>query len=826
MPWSAAPEKDTMNHIRLHILTSLFICGFALLPACTGGGDGGPQTPEDMIPDPGGTTDAASDIVAPADTTAMDADTVDPEPALGSWVNPLIGTGGTTEGIISYRIGSAFVGASMPFGILKLGPDTKHSLWGEPVFTHCSGYWYEDTHVSAFSHMHLHGTGAVDYGTLGVMPAIGMHSGRITEAGRMLPLDHEKELVEPGYYRIELGAPAIVAEMTATKWVGVHRYTFPETDQAVVILDPAHELTTCEIPGVQIEISPEDGVAEGWIDSGCDFAGRFGGYRMYFSARFDTPPIETGTWEGETLSEGATIAAGEEAGAWFRFDVDRDHPVELAVGISFVDLDNARAHLAQVEGRDFDTIHGEAHLAWEEALGRGRAVFPEDTPQDVVIQYYTSLYHAFLMPSEWSEHDGRFLAFDDTVHQVDTFTYYTDFSMWDTYRNLHPLLFLLFPEESSDMLRSLIDMGTIQGCMPQWVLANGDSGSMIGFPSSIIVADGWLHGISLPDEELMYEQLLRSNGVEVGDAPLPDSCANRDGVKDYVQYGYHPYDLHGGSVSKTQEIAWADYCVGRVAEARGDVARTQEFIARSLNPYNLYNPAVGFFDARDTAGAWKEDFSPFTWKDQYTEGNAWQYLWLVPHDPAGLAEVMGGAATYFARLDEFFTETAKHDDPLTPPPHYFQGNEPDIHFPFMYSLMGRPAGSAEWSRWVMDNEYQVDPKGLAGNDDAGTMAAWYVFAALGFYPIPCTGRYALGSPRVAEAWLHGVEQPLHVVVENPSETRPFIASVTWDGDPIVTPWIPLERLQAGGEVVFTMSASPTDFGLDVASEPLADLYDL
>ncbi len=803
------------------------VCSFFLLLASCTGTDSkpGPDT-ADTVPDLVTPVDVVEDSAPPTDILEPDADVVEPPP-LGSWVNPHIGTGGTVGGVISYRIGSAFVGAAEPFGILKLGPDTKHDLWGEPHFTHCSGYWYEDTHVSAFSHMHLHGTGAVDYSTLGVMPAIGMHSGKITEAGRMLPLDHDKELVEPGYYRIEMGSPHIIAELTATKWVGVHRYTFHDTDQAVVLIDPAHEIVQCEIPDVEITIDPVTGAAEGFLDSGCSFAGRFGGYRMYFSAEFDTAPVEAGVWEGGTLMPGEEVAAGEEAGAWFRFDVDRDHPVELVVGISFVDLDNARAHREQQVGeKNFDAVREEAQAAWEQALGRGRAVFPEDAPEDVVIQYYTSLYHAFLMPSEWSEHDGRFMAFDDTVHQADGYTYYTDFSMWDTYRNLHPLLFLLFPDESADMLRTLMDMGTIKGCLPQWVLANGDTGSMIGFPASIIVADGWMHGISVSDEDFMFEQLLRGNGVAAGDAPYPDDCAGRDGVLDYLQYGYHPYDLHGGSVSRTQEIAWADYCVGRVADARGDAARTEEFMTRSLFPYNLYNHAVGFFDAKDTAGAWKDDFDPFQWEGPYTEGNAWQYLWLVPHDPGGLAEIMGGVETYLARLDEFYMETAKHDDPLTPPAHYFHGNEPDIHAPFMYSLMGQPAGSAEWSRWVMDNEYWVGPMGLAGNDDAGTMAAWYVFATLGFYPIPCTGRYALGSPRVAEAWLHGIDAPLHVVVEDASEARPYIASVTWDGEPLETPWVPLERIQAGGEVVFTMSAEPTDFGVGVTTEPLADLYEL
>jgi len=796
-------------NLKSFTVSFLILSLFYLTSSCSHPVDNGVINPEDAITDQPATPDST-------------------EPPLGSFVDPLIGTGGTVDGIISYRIGSSFVGACRPFGLLKLGPDTKHEIWGEPDFTHCSGYWYEDTHVSAFSHMHLHGTGAEDYSTLGVMPSIGVHSGKLTEAGMMLPLDHEKERVEPGYYRIELGSPGIIAELTASKWAGVHRYTFPDTDQAVVLIDPSHEITDCQIPAAEIVIDQAAGAAEGWIDSGCSFAGRFGGYRMYFSARFDTGPVEAGVWEGEQLLDGADTAAGEEVGAWFRFDADRDHPVVLKVGISIVDLDNARAHLEQQVGeKTFDEVRGEAHNAWEEALDRGRAVFPEDVPEDVVVQYYTSLYHAFLMPSEWSEHDGRFMAFDDTVRDADGHTYYTDFSMWDTYRTLHPLLFLTHPGESAGMLRSLLDMGVISGCMPQWVLANGDTGSMIGFPASIIVADGWMHGVSLPDEDLMYEQLLRGNGVETGDAPYPEDCRSRDGVRDYVQYGYHPCDLHDGSVSKTQEIAWADYCVGRVAEALGDDARAVEFMERSLSPYNLYNPEVGFFDAKDSAGEWKEGFDPFFFfGDNYVEGNAWQYLWLVPHDPGGLAEVMGGVETYFARLDELFTETAAHDDPLAPPSHYFQGNEPDIHYPFMYSLMGRPAGSAEWSRWIMDNEYRAGPMGLAGNDDAGTMAAWYVFSALGFYPVPCTGRYALGSPRVAEAWLHGIDAPLHVVVEDASEVLPFVAGVTWDGEPVETPWIPLERIRAGGEVVFTMAAEPTDFGLGSTSEPLADLYDL
>ncbi|MBM4372396.1 MAG: GH92 family glycosyl hydrolase, partial [Deltaproteobacteria bacterium] len=797
-----------MHMFRFMIITYLFI---SFSTACTSPGNGTPvpdlgagpevvaELPGDIPADPGADRGAAPD-----DVQDEDAGPRAPEPLTGH-VNPFIGTGGTVQGIISYRIGNAFVGASVPFGLLKLGPDTKHALWGEPVFTHCEGYWYEDTHVGGFSHMHLHGTGAVDYATLGVMPSIGMHQGKVTEAGRMLPLDHGAEHAEPGYYSLELGSPPILAELTATRWVGVHRYTFHDTDQAVVLIDPAHEIADCEIPAVQIEIDRGAGTAEGWLDSGCGFAGRFGGYRMYFHARFDTLPVEAGVWEGENLFDtGPDVAAGEEAGAWFRFDVDRDHPVELAVGISLVGTDNARAHLEKEVGdRGFDLVRAEAHEAWEEALGRARAVFPDDAPQDVVTQYYTSLYHAMLMPSTWSEHDGRYMGFDDQVHVAEGFAFYTDFSLWDTYRTLHPLLFLLFPEESRDMVRSLLEMARLHGCLPQWVLANGDSGSMIGDPSSIVVADAWLHGLEVPDEEELFEQLLRSAGLQAGEDPLPDHCADRDGKQDYIQYGYHPFDLHGESVSKTQEIAWADYCVSQVADALGRTSERDQFLGRALSPFNLWNPTVGFFDAKDSAGQWKPGFDPFIWKDQYTEGNAWQYLWLVPHDPGGIAAAMGGAGVYLDRLDELFEATAAHDDPLTPPKHYFHGNEPDLHYSFMYSLMGRPGDAARWSRWLMDAEYQVAPTGLAGNDDAGTLAAWYVFAALGFYPFPCTGRYALGAPRVAEATLAGLGGPIRILVPDASEARPYVESATWNGEPLETPWIPMELLREGGELVVT-----------------------
>jgi predicted alpha-1,2-mannosidase len=485
------------------------------------------------------------------------------------------------------------------------------------------------------------------------------------------------------------------------------------------------------------------------------------------------------------------------------------------MGISTVDLENARTHREQEVGdKSFDEVRAESAAAWNEAFGRGKVEFPSDTPNDVRIQYYTSLYHAFMMPMVWSEHDDRYLAFDDTVKQTDGFTFYTDFSMWDTYRNLHPLLFLLFPDESADMMRSLLEMGKYEGCLPHWVLANGDSGSMIGRPASIIVADAWLHGIPIQDEELMMKLLYQSHAVPIDNEDILP-CSAEDGLQDSRKYGYIPADLHGGSVSKTQENAWGDYCVAVVAKAKDDQEVATHLFEQSLNSYNLYYDVTGFFQGRNADGSWVPDLSRFFWEEYFTEGNAWQYLWLVPHDPVGLAEIMGGEETFFARLDEFFTETKAWDNPYLPPRHYFHGNEPDIHAPFLYSAMGRPASSAKWSRWIMDAEYSVSPEGLAGNDDAGTMAAWYVFATLGFYPYPCTGKYLMGTPRVSEAWLNSLGKPLHILVEDASESRLYVKSVTWDGEPVLTPWFTLQQLQKGGEVVFTMSEEPTEFGTGI-----------
>lgn len=792
-----------------------------VLAAC--GGNGVAQ--EDTVGDVAGLVDVArTDVVDVAGANDGLTEELPGEVLAGgdthaplTHVDPMIGTGG-----LSYRLGNVFVGAALPFGMAKVGPDTKHDPWGEPGFTHCEGYWYDDTHVAGFSQIHIHGTGAPDYGSLLVQPSLGMDDSKVTETGYMLPLDHALEENHPGYYRIAYEPAGILAELTATTRVAVHRYTFPETDDAVILVDPSHVIASCDVDDTDISIDVEAGVIEGYLHTGCSLSGRFGGYPLFFHARFRTLPTAGGVWQDDLLVDDAVTATGPETGAWFRFDAVADTPIELLVGLSFVDLENARKTLDDEVGeKSFEAVRKLAEEAWLEAFGRARVEFADDTPESVVIQYYTSLYHSMLMPSIWSDADGRYLAFDDAVHQTKDFTYYTDFSMWDTYRTPHPLLTLLFPERSSDMLRSLLDMGSFSGCLPLWVLANGDSGSMIGRPGSIVVADGWLHGIEVGDEETMYSVLLQSHAVPVAGNEILE-CSAVDGMHTYLEYGYHPYDLGDDSVSKTMEIAWADYCVGRVAEKLGHADIANEMYARSLSPYNLYNSEKGFFMGKDSQGEWHPKLDPTFWEEYYTEGNAWQYLWLVPHDPGGLVATLGGLPTFLDRLNEYFDETAAWDNPLTPPKHHFQGNEPDIHAPFMYSAVGQPASSAKWSWWLMDKEYYVDPEGLAGNDDAGTLAAWYVFATLGFYPIPCTGRYLLGAPRVKEAWVSTLGKTLHMVVENASETRPYIESIRWDGVAVTVPWFTIEQLQQGGEVVFTMSEEPTGFGTEVVLEPLAD----
>jgi len=758
---------------------------------------------------------------APTDGTSdIDQEVVE-GPTVLDYVEPMIGTGG-----LSYRLGNVFIGATLPFGMAKVGPDTKHDPWGEPGFTHCEGYWYDDTHVAGFSQIHIHGTGAPDYGSLLVQPNLGMDESKVTEMGYMLPLDHDLEENHPGYYRIAFEPAGILAELTSTTRVALHRYTFPETDDAVIIVDPSHVIPSCEVDDTDISIDVAAGTIEGYLHAGCSLSGRFGGYPLYFHAQFRTLPSAGGVWQDDLLVDGAVSATGPETGAWFSFDASPDEPVELLVGLSFVDLDNARKTLDEEVGeKSFDEVRVLAEEAWLAAFDRARVEFAEDTPESVVIQYYTSLYHSMLMPSTWSDTDGRYLAFDDAVHQTTEFTYYTDFSMWDTYRTPHPLLALLFPKRASDMLRSLLDMATFDGCLPIWVLANGDSGSMIGRPASLIVADGWMHGINVGDEEVMYKTLLQSHAVPIDDDPILE-CSGVDGMHTYLEYGYHPYDMTDDSVSMTMEIAWADYCVGRVAEKMGQADLAMEMYKRSLYPYNLYNPEQGFFMAKDSQGEWHQKLDPTFWEEYYTEGNAWQYLWLMPHDPGGLVEALGGMETFLERLNEYFDKTAAWDNPLTPPKHHFQGNEPDIHAPFMYSAVGTPASSAKWSWWLMDKEYYVDPEGLAGNDDAGTLAAWYVFATFGFYPIPCSGRYLLGAPRVKEAWLSILGKTLHMVVENASETRPYIESITWDGSPVINPWFTIEQLQQGGEVVFTMSSTPTEFGTGIELESLAQMKGL
>jgi len=756
-------------------------------PGDVTGGDGDAAATSDR--------EVAGDV---ADVQAVECDGIPRPCGPTSKVDPIIGTGE-----LGYRIGSVFVGAAAPFGLVKVGPDTEHTEYGAPYVFHCSGYWYPDDLIVGFSHTHLHGTGAPDYGDIMVMPTIGMGADKTAKQGYASHFDHDTEVARPGYYSVKLKDYGIKAEMSASTRAAWHRYKFPKAGDAVVLFDVSHTIADCKCEGVEVHVDPAKREVWGYKKGSCALSGRFGGYTVFFHARADSDFAGYGTFEPGSVVESEDALAAAAGGAYLKFDSLEDREVELVVGISFVDASGAKNNLeAETTGKTFEAFYGEAEDAWDELLGAAMAEF--DDPEDEVT-FYTSLYHTALMPTVFSDADGRYLGFDDQVHSATWGDYYTDFSLWDTFRTPHPLYVLLWPQRQLDMLRSLVKMKEQGGYLPKWPLANGYTNCMVGTSADLVVADSYLKGLTDFDYETAFESM-----VDVATTPVSGDSgySGRPDIEDYLALGYTPGDKHSGSVSKTQEYSYADYCIARMADALGESEIAADFHDRAGWYQNLWDPEQEFFRGRNSDGSFMEPFYPDVWLDMYVEGDAWQYLFYAPHDVAGLASLMGGFPSLVDRMDLFFQLSKDEWDDLIPSPYYFHGNEPDIHTPVMFSFAGRPDLSARWVSWVMEKNYSNTPEGLAGNDDAGTLSAWYVLAALGFYPIVCTDQYALFAPlaRSAAVQLGGKTLTVQRIGEGP-----HLASISAGGKPMDAAYIDHPELMSAGTISFEMGDSPGVF---------------
>lgn len=662
-----------------------------------------------------------------------------PEPwRLVDHVNPFIGSGG-----IGYNVGCGYPGANLPNGLVKLSPDTADSSGASFGAYRGGGYHADDVYIQGFSHMHLYAVGLTDYGLVGVMPVDGMAASKTVEAGYRAEIDRDAETSVPGRYTVGLASPAVTAELSATAHTGVHRYTFaPSVADPTLLVDLGHVMDGSEVRSAAISMDPMDGRFSGWMHYQGGMARA--PFTVWFDGVVSPPPREVGVWEEEgVLQPGVTEAEGEAAGlrlgGWMAFDADR---VEVQVGISTVDAAGAAANLSAQRVPDVDAAAAAAWQIWDETLGAVEVAGGED--DDKVI-FASAVYHSLQMPTLFSDQDLRYRGFDQQIHQGDR-PYYTDFSLWDTYRTLHPLYTALWPALHADTLASLGAMVNEGGTLPRWPLATWDGGFMVGLPATIVVAEADLKGVEGWPADALLEHAL---AISRGEAAMPYGAPPDVSLLD--AYGYYPEDLVGRSAANTQEIAIADHALAEAFAARGaDASTVAALQVRAQTWKNLYDPATGWMHGRMSDGTWGDLGNVDIWNDDYAEGNARQYLWMAPHDPDGLIEVLGGADTVAPRLESFFEEAAEDatDDVRgLPEVHYWHGNEVDLHAAWMFNHLGRPERTQHWVDWIWDTWYSTAPDGLAGNDDGGTLSAWAAWAGMGLYPLAGTDRYVWGAPR-------------------------------------------------------------------------------
>ena len=730
---------------------------FLLLAACTA-----PAVVDDAGTDAGAIPDSGPPPPPPPSAPA-------PEPLIGN-VDVFLGTGGS-----GYNdIGSTFPGPQRPFGMIRPGPDTGQE-GGAPGFTHCSGYAASDDFITGFSHTRMHGTGTSDYGHVALMPVPAMEDGFLGRNAYMSRFSEETG--GPGYYAATLERGSIRAELTATERVAMHRYTFDGGSQAVIV-DVGHRMSDqTEVVAGDVEVDAAAREVRGMARITGGYSGRFGGVPIHFVARFDRDFASFGTYADGARTEGATTASGPTSGAWVDFDPSGGAVVHVEVGISFVDAAGALANLdAESAAFDFEAMRAETESIWESWLSRVRIEARHDHD---FVRFYSALYHTLLMPTLATDVDGRYRGIDAEVHGAAGFLYYTDFSLWDTYRTLHPWLTLVYPEIQLAFLRSLAQMAADGGAMPRWPLGIGYTGGMLGDPVALVMADSLVKGLSDFDLAGSYDALRRSAfGVA---AP---TFGGRGNAELYDTLGYVPIESGGWSTSETMEFAYADWAMAILARELGESADVPLFAARAGNWRNAWDPDREFFVGRHEDGRFVESFREERWQDFYSEGNARQYLWLVPHDLPGLAEQLGGRDVMLERLRTFFEESRRERRTFAPPEWYWHGNEPDIHAAFVFTAMGEPEEGGRWSRWVARDWYGDGPTGLPGNDDAGTLSAWLTFATIGVFPITGEEHYLLGSPLSTRTELAIGDGVFVIEAPDASDQAAALSAAALDGSPL------------------------------------------
>jgi predicted alpha-1,2-mannosidase len=710
---------------------------------------------------------------------------------LTDWVNPFIGTA---------KGGNTFPGALVPWGMVSVSP---HNDPQAP-----SGYIYGEPALYGFGHVHLSGTACPDLGSVLLMPT----TGKIQTSLDQWKAAYDSEAAAPGYYSVHLKTYDIQAEMTATTRVGLSQYYFPACKgEANILLDASHRLTTDPVtlksPSFESKVKIISRTeVEGFSQSG-DLCTPYAGNKqtVYFVAQFSKPADQVGTWKnGVTSTE--KEQKGKEVGAFFKFSTTAQEPIMVKVGVSYVSVENARLNLkTEVSGWDFQAVRSEAQAAWEEALSRIKITGGSN---DQLKIFYTALYHALINPSIFSDVNGEYEGMGHQgVNKADTYTRYHVFSLWDSYRNLHPFLGLFYPERDLDMVKSMVEMAKESGWLPKWELAGNETRVMVGCPAVPVLLDAYRQGLKDFDVGSAYDSMVKSMD--------PKDNKIYGGLKSLLQYGYIPRDddsgdLLWGSVSTSLEYSYDFWCLAQMAKDLEKPKDYEKYIHMSGVYRNFYDSSTGFLRAKNRDGTWMTPFNPVTnccdqpWADSggpgYVEGNAWQYLFFAPQDMDGLKMLLGGDDAFVKRLQQCFDGG-----------HYDPTNEPDISWPYLFDYVPNEAWRTQKAiRELMGKYYKATPDGIPGNDDGGVLSVWYLFSALGFYPVcPGSNTYQMGSPlfQQVDVYLDKMVYPSGLLtlksIDNSADNL-YVQSLLVDGVDYKKKYFDHDTLVYGKTIVFRM----------------------
>lgn len=707
---------------------------------------------------------------------------------LTQFVDPRIGTGGH---------GHVFYGANVPYGFIQLGPTSIPQSWDW-----VSGYHVSDSTVIGFPHTHLSGTGIGDLHDINVMPVVGevtysRGDASSYETGLWSYSDRSKEVVTPGYYRTHLSRYNVDVELTATKRVGFHKYTFLGNESPAIVFDMVNGGCWDKTTEAVIRVVNDSTVSgyrysKGWADDQRVF------FRAEFSRKFDNVEFIV----NDSVKEG-DMAKGAQLFARVNFAAGNQEPVYMKVALSPISEEGAQLNMqTELSGWDFEKTIADAKAAWNKELNKVKVYTTDEASKKI---FYTSLYHTLFAPSEFCDVNGDYYGADKQMHKDEGFVNYTTFSLWDTYRAAQPLMTILHPEKMSDIINTMLHIHQQQGKLPVWHLMGCETNCMVGNPGVPVVADAILKDIKGFDTELAFKALKESS-------MLPER-----GMEHRIEYGFIPADKMTEAIAYDMEYAIADWAVAQAAQKLGKQEDYEYFLKRSKSYKNYFDASTGFMRGKMLDGSWRTPFSPYASShrdDDYCEGNAWQYTWLVPHDVEGLVECFGSKEAFVNKLDSLFLANGDMGEASSPDisgliGQYAHGNEPSHHTVYLYTLVGQPWKTADRIKEILHTMYTDQPDGLSGNEDVGQMSAWYILSSFGFYQVePAGGKFVFGYPNFDKVEIAVPAGKFVIERENKGQQNNYIQGIVFNGTEYKKPWIEYADIMKGGELKFLMGDEP------------------